>query len=162
MSTSRRAAAVVVRAWLVAATMDITAAITYYPLTANVRVVRILQGIASGLLGARAFQGGLATAVLGVALHYMIALFWTLLFFAAARAFKPLLRNLVATGIAYGIVVWAVMNLVVLPLSNVRHAPFNARQAIVAAVILVICIGLPIAGIIGRHERAAAGTVERV
>jgi hypothetical protein len=145
---------VVLFAWLVAGTMDITAAVTYYPLTAGVRVVRLLQNIASGVLGARAFEGGLWTAALGLACHYFIALVWTVLFFFAARRFKVLLENLLLTGLAYGVVVWAVMNLIVLPLSRVRRGPFDPAHAIIAAAILVFCIGLPLAGIIGRHERA--------
>jgi hypothetical protein len=54
-------------------------------------------------------------------------------------------------GLAYGVVVWSVMNLVVLPLSNARRGPFNLSGAIIAAVILMFCIGLPIATIVGRH-----------
>jgi uncharacterized membrane protein YagU involved in acid resistance len=52
---------------------------------------------------------------------------------------------------AYGVVVWLVMNVIVLPLSNVRHARFNLPQAIVGAIILMFCIGLPLAMIVGRH-----------
>jgi hypothetical protein len=55
---------------------------------------------------------------------------------------------------AYGIVVWFVMNMIVLPLSNVRQGPFNLFQAIVGAVILMFCIGLPIAMIVGRSHEA--------
>lgn len=154
MKTTARPMAVVLVGWLVAGTMDITAAVTYYPLTANVRPIRILQGIASGVLGPRAFQGGLETAGLGLALHYLIALIWTIVFLVAVRVFKPLLRNLIATGVAYGLLVWAVMTQIVLPLSNVRHTPFNLAAAIVAAVLVILCIGLPLAGIIGRYERA--------
>ncbi|HEY3886238.1 MAG TPA: hypothetical protein VGL62_13565 [Vicinamibacterales bacterium] len=141
-------------AWLVAGTLDITAAITYYPLTAGVRVERLLQGIASGVLGAAAFDGGVRTALLGLALHYLIALIWTVIFFFAARRFPALVRHLAVAAIAYGAVVWTGMTLVVLPLSRVRRGPFNVAQAIIAAVILMICIGLPFAGIVGRHVRA--------
>lgn len=157
MKTSPRPISVVLYGWLVAGTMDIAAAITYYPLTAHVRVIRILQSIASGVLGARAFQGGLRTAVLGLALHYLIAFIWTVVFFVAVRLMRPLLRHLIVTGAAYGVLVWAVMNVIVLPLSNVRHAPFNPSAAIVAAALLILCVGMPLAGIIGRHERARPG-----
>ena|ERR1700683_4003220 len=154
MTGPRRDVTVTLEAWLVAGTMDITAALTWYPLTAGAHGVRILQGIASGVLGPRAFDGGLRTAALGLALHYFIALIWTLLFVLAARSVRGLLKNLWVTGIAYGLVVWTVMNLVVLPLSRVRRGPFHPGPAVIAAVILILCIGLPIAGIVGRHERA--------
>jgi uncharacterized membrane protein YagU involved in acid resistance len=143
----------VLLAWLVAGTLDITAALTYYPLTVGVRPERILQGIASGVLGSRVFDGGARAAVLGLLFHYMIALVWTVLFFLAARRVKVLTRHAVPVGLAYGVVVWAVMNLIVLPLSHVRRGPFDPKQAVIAAVILMVCIGLPIAGIIGRSQR---------
>ena len=143
---------IVLLAWVVAGTADITAALTYYPLTANVRPMRILQGIASGVLGPTAFQGGLATAALGLAFHYLIALIWTVLFYLAARRFNALTRHVVLTGLAYGVVVWAGMNLIVVPLSRARRGPFDPAQAVVAAVILMLCIGLPIAAIIGRRD----------
>jgi hypothetical protein len=138
----------------VAGTLDITAAVTYYPMTAGVRPERILQGIASGVLGSRAFAGGAGAAVLGLLFHYLIALIWTVLFFLAAERFKALTRHAILIGLAYGVVVWAVMNLIVLPLSNVRRGPFNPVQAAIAALILIFCIGLPIVGIIGKHVRS--------
>ena len=145
---------VVLVAWLVAGTLDITTALIYYPLRSGVRPEQILQGIASGVLGSGAFQGGGATAALGFLLHYLIALIWTVLFFAASRRFKALTRHTVPIGAAYGVVVWAVMNLLVVPLSNARQGAFNPTKAVIDAVILVCCIGLPIAGIVGRHGRS--------
>jgi hypothetical protein len=140
-------------AWLVAGTMDVSAACTYYPLTAGASPVRILQGIASGLLGPRAFDGGAATAVLGLALHYLIALIWTVIFYVAARRVTALTRHVVAAGLGYGVLVWLIMNLVVLPLSRARLAPLRLGPSIVGAVILMFCIGLPIAAIVRRGER---------
>jgi hypothetical protein len=144
----------VLLAWLVAGTLDITAALTYYPLTAGVRAERILQGIASGVFGSSAFSGGARAAALGLLFHYLIALIWTVLFFLAARRVGVLTRHAIPVGLAYGVVVWAVMNLIVVPLSNARRGPFDPKQAVIAAVILMVCIGLPIVGIIGRNERA--------
>jgi hypothetical protein len=147
---SRRALKAVLSAWLLAGTLDISAAAIYYPLASGVKVRTLLQGIASGVLGDDAFAGGLGTAVLGLALHYLVALVWTLIFLLALRTVKGRFTNLFLVGMAYGIVVWVVMNLIVLPLSNVHHASFNLPQAIVGAVILMFCIGLPIAMIVGR------------
>ena len=140
-------------AWLLAGTLDIATAIFYYVGPSGALAVTLLQGIASGLLGAQAFRGGLATAMLGLALHYLIALIWTSVFFVVARGFKSLLRHLLPVGITYGVAVWFVMNLVVVPLSNARHAPIRLVPAIVGATILVFCIGLPIALVLGRRLR---------
>jgi hypothetical protein len=150
---STRTLTAVLLAWLLAGTLDITTAIVYYTGASANGAERLLQGIASGVLGAAAFTGGAATAVLGVLLHYLIALIWTLVLFAAFREVTALRRHLVLTGIAYGVVVWLAMNLIVLPLSNVHRAPFRLGPAIVAAVILVFCIGLPISLVVGRPLR---------
>jgi hypothetical protein len=151
---SRRALGAVLIAWLLAGTLDISAAAIYYPLASGVKVTTLLQGIASGVLGDKAFAGGLETAMLGLALHYLIALIWTLVFLLVFRSVKGRFTNLFLIGMAYGIVVWFVMNMIVLPLSNVRQGPFNLPQAIVGAVILMFCIGLPIAMIVGRSHEA--------
>ena len=79
-----------------------------------------MQFIASGLLGPQAFQGGLATAALGLALHFFIAFTLVAVFYAARR-------NVSISATACGLfrnnlwmVVYAVMNLVVLPLSAAK------------------------------------------
>jgi hypothetical protein len=151
----RRAIKAVLCAWLLAGTLDIAAASIYYPLASGVKVMTLLQGIASGVVGEKAFVGGLATAALGVALHYLIALIWTLVLFGVFRKVYELVANRFVIGMAYGIVVWIVMNLIVLPQSRVHQAPFNLSKAIVGAVILMFCIGLPIAMIVGKYDLAS-------
>lgn len=134
----------IARAWLIAGTLDIGIASTWYPLTAGARVLRIYQGIASGLLGPRAFDGGVATAALGLLCHYAIALIWTTLFFLAYPRFPILARNRWATAVGYGIFVSTAMTFVVVPLSNVTPRPVHAESFAVATVILVIAIGTPL------------------
>ena len=152
-AVTRRATLTILLAWLLAGTLDITTAILYYTGASAAGAERLLQGIASGVLGAAAFTGGTATAVLGLVLHYLIALIWTLVLFVALTVVTALRRHLVLTGVAYGVIVWLAMNLIVLPLSNVRRAPIRLGPAIVAAVILVFCIGLPISLVVGRPMR---------
>ena len=149
--STRRTVLAVLVAWLLAGTLDITAAIFYYLGPSSARAARMLRGIASGVLGARAFDGGAATALLGLGLHYLIALIWTVVFLGVFRSLGVLRRHLVLTGIGYGIIVWFVMNLVVLPLSNASRGPFELRGAVIAAIILILCIGLPISLVIGRN-----------
>jgi len=52
--------------------LDITAALVVYGFF-GIKPLRLLQGIASGLLGRRAFDGGLATALLGLVCHFFNA-----------------------------------------------------------------------------------------
>jgi hypothetical protein len=120
----------------------------------RVAPVRVLQYIASGALGPAAFRGGLATAAAGLAFHFVIA-------FGAAAAYVtashrwPLLRTRpVACGIAYGVVVYAVMQLVVLPLSRVDRATPTWSSILTMVAIHIVCVGLPIA-LVTRQTRQA-------
>jgi hypothetical protein len=55
------------------------------------------------------------------------------------------------SGVLYGgVVVYGVMNHIVVPLSAIGPRPFTLHGAIKAAVILVVCIGIPIAVITTR------------
>ena len=83
----------------------------------GVRPIRICQSIAAGLLGRAAFAGGWRTATLGVALHFLIAFTVVLVLIAAARRIRPLTEHWVMTGLVYGIGVYVVMNVIVVPLS---------------------------------------------
>lgn len=141
----------IVTAWLIAGTIDIGIAVTYYPLTAGVTPVGILQGIASGLLGPSALHGGAATAALGLACHYTIALIWTLFFFLVYPRLRMGSWNRALTAVLYGTFVSLVMRFVVLPLSDVRHRPFDLRFFIIATVILMFSIGLPLSIVGGRY-----------
>jgi hypothetical protein len=116
--------------------------------------MRVLQAIASGLLGADSFQGGFATAALGLVLHFFIATTATAVYYAASRKLKVLVDQAIICGLAYGIPVYLVMNLIVLPLSAVPFKPPHTLSAIATAVlILMFCIGLPIALTVRRYSK---------
>ena len=102
---------------LIAGTMDITAAILTYKIRNNLPATRLLQSVASGLLGKDAFTGGTPTAALGLLLHFVIAFGATTVFYLASRKMPWLIQNAVVAGILYGIVVQQFMQQVVLPLS---------------------------------------------
>lgn len=146
----------VILAWLVAGTADIVVAVTYYPLTGSATPIGILHGIASGLLGAASFGGGYATAALGLACHYAIALVWTLVFFYMDPRVPLLARSVPLTAVLYGTLVSAIMTFVVLPLSRVGPRPFHVPAFTVATVILWFTIGLPLA-LFARRNRATGG-----
>lgn len=139
-------------AGLIAGTMDITAACVVSWLRSRRSPVAVLQGIASGLLGADSFQGGLATAALGLALHFLIAFTATVVYFVASRKLKFLVTQPVISGLLYGIFVYLFMNGVVLPLTFHRNFFSPVGLALLNAVILMFCIGLPIALIVRRSQ----------
>ncbi len=51
--------------------------------------IQVLQYVASGLLGANSFRGGLATAALGTGLHFLIAFVVAAVYYAASLKFQP-------------------------------------------------------------------------
>lgn len=104
-----------------------------------------LQFISSGLLGVRAFQGGMGTAALGLAVHFLIATGAAAVYYCGSRWFSALVRHPVVAGALYGIGVYAVMTFVVLPLSAVPARHFSWGLAAVLVVIKMVCVGLPIA-----------------
>jgi hypothetical protein len=108
--------------------------------------VRVLQSVASGVLGAPAYQGGLPTAALGLALHLGITLAAAGLYLAAARGAPWVRQHPWLSGTLFGFGVYAVMNFAVLPLSavpfKVSHTPATLVQGFVSHAVLV---GWPIA-----------------
>ena len=136
------------RGGLIAGVLDIADALIFHGLR-GVAPSRVLQAIASGLLGRDAFGGGPATAALGLGLHFFIALTAASVYVLASLRMPLLLRRPVRCGAAYGLVVYAVMQWVVLPLSAFRPGPpvlagidWGRVNLLLAH---VFCVGLPIA-----------------
>ncbi|HMJ05271.1 MAG TPA: hypothetical protein VK474_03355 [Chthoniobacterales bacterium] len=129
----------------IAGALDITYAIGFSAWR-GVAPRRILQSVASGLLGAPAFDGGWPAAALGLVLHFCIALSAAAIFWAASRWLSILVRRAVIAGILYGAAIYAVMNLVVVPLSAFpRKLAFPPIVFITGLLVHMFCIGLPIA-----------------
>ncbi len=151
-----------VTAWLVAGTLDIAAASIYYPVVYHFKLILLYQNIASGVLGPVAFNGGIGTAALGLALHYLIALIWTSFFFVLFPRLSIMSKNLSLTAISYGVLVSFVMTFVVLPLSRVHHSgqPVNIARFAIDTVILMFTIGAPLSLIIGRYYSAGRSVEE--
>lgn len=108
--------------------------------------IRVLQAIASGVLGRDAFAGGVVTAALGLSLHFVIACGAAATFLAASRWWPWLLRRPLVAGPIFGLCVWAVMYQVVLPMTFGR--PWSMPPALSLAgqlAIHALGVGLPIA-----------------
>ena len=135
---------------LIAGTFDISDALIFYGLR-GVSPVRILQGIAVGLIGRGAFTMGARSALLGLLLHYFIATTWATIYIFASRRL-PLSRRPFLWGGLYGLVVYIVMNYVVVPLSRIGPRPTPPPVPLINAIAaLVFCIGIPIALIARRY-----------
>jgi hypothetical protein len=140
----------------IAGTLNITYTIGISALL-GVAPVRILQSVASGLLGAPAFSGGLPTAVLGLVLHFCIAFAAAAIFYLASRATPVLTRHPVVAGLFYGFLIYAVMNLVVLPVSAYpRKVSFTLLVLVTGLLVHMFCIGLPISLAVRRTKPEGA------
>jgi hypothetical protein len=145
----------VAAAGLLAGTLDLLAAFVIYgPL--GVSPVRILDSIASGLLGRAAFQGGASAAALGFVLQFVIATTAAIVYYVASLRLPMLVRRPVVWGSLYGVVVYVVMNFIVVPLSAVPRGPFNWSLAPVIVLVHMVCVGVPIAWVLA-SSRASAG-----
>jgi asparagine N-glycosylation enzyme membrane subunit Stt3 len=142
----------IVSAGTICGAMDITAALVVYGMM-GAKPLRLLQGIAGGVLGPRTYAGGIATALLGLALHFVIAFGAATVFFIASRGIRFLLDHAVVSGIMYGIVVYFFMQRVVIPLSRANRNPFSLKFMVIGIVIHIFCVGLPIALSIRKHSR---------
>jgi peptide-methionine (S)-S-oxide reductase len=130
---------------LICGAMDITAAVVVYGLVWGRGAIRILQSVASGLLGSDSYDGGLITALLGLLSHFCIALGAATVFYLASRKITVLLKVPVLSGILYGIAVYFFMQLVVVPLSAYPHTiTFLPRSVLTGLAIHILCVGLPI------------------
>jgi hypothetical protein len=78
----------------------------------------LLQTIAGGLLHREAYEGGMATAFLGMFLHYFIAGSIVTVYYLASRKLPLLVERAWLCGPIYGIGVYLFMQLVVLPLAR--------------------------------------------
>jgi len=129
---------------LLCGVLDITAALVVYGYM-GANPVRLLQGIAGGLLGPRTYGGGIATALLGLLCHFVIAFSAAAVFVAASRVAPFLVRYAVPCGALYGIGVYFFMNRIVVPLSAAAKFPFSFKMMVIGVVIHIFCVGLPIA-----------------
>ena len=129
---------------LTVGTLDALDAIIFFGLRSGAKPIRIFQGIAFGLIGPAARQGGLKTAALGVFLHYFIAFGIVLTYYLVSRRVRLLTARPVVCGLLYGLVAYAVMNLVVLPLSKVGGPSMPATPVLVNGLLIhMFGVGLP-------------------
>jgi hypothetical protein len=123
---------------LIAGTLDLTSAFIIFGRG-------VPRAIAGGLLGPMAFHGGAAVYALGVFLHYFIALSAAAVYYAASRRLRFMTEHALVCGLFFGIAIYLVMNLIVLPLSalHVTHPP-ALRSMIQGLLVHMVIIGLPI------------------
>ena len=145
-----RALPTIALAGLIAGILDITSAFVIAGIKGT-GSIRMLQGIASGLLGQRSFEGGMATAGLGLGIHFLIAFTAAAVFYAASRKFSSLTQHAVVSGLLYGIAVYIFMYWILVPLVF-PTAHHSMSRDVPAVIIHIILIGLPISFVVHRFS----------
>ena len=112
-------------------------------------VTRLLQGVASTLLGPDALAGGARTTLIGVLMHIGVAFGWSAVFVLLVaprprvRALMPARYGVLKVAAAFGPMVWVTMSLAVIPLL-VHRPPMIGVRWWIQLVGHVFFVGLPI------------------
>ena len=126
-------------------------------LSAGQPAMRPWQAVASGWIGAPAArEGGMAAVLLGVATHFGIALAMAAVFVLAARRLPGLTARPMVAGALYGLVLYAVMYLVVLPLRWPGAFPSWQGGRSLLDILAHVGVGLAIAWTISARKARAA------
>lgn len=132
-------------AWLAGGALDIVAAATIYPAVYGADPVRILQSIAKGVQGPAAFEGGAASAALGLGLHFFIAIIGGIVLAAAMQRIALLRAQPLLTGAGFGVAVYFFMQKIVLPLSLAGAQNPDAKDMSIGIAIHIVLFGVPMA-----------------
>lgn len=142
---NRSAWQAIVEGAVLAGVLDAADGVVAFYLAARMSPIQVLQYIASGVLGAASFQGGLPTAALGAALHFFIAFVAAAVYVATSRRVAALRVHPYLFGSTYGAAVYIFMNFVVLPLSAVPKSGISLGLLANGLIGHAIFVGLPIA-----------------
>ncbi|MGH6781022.1 MAG: hypothetical protein ACREB5_02810 [Sphingomonadaceae bacterium] len=142
----------------IAGTLDIIAACIFAGIK-GVGPMGVLQFVASGPFGDAAGRNP-TFAPVGLGVHYAIMACMVATYMFAATRIPLLTRQPIAMGAVYGIGLWMVMNLVVLPLRwPDRYPPTTAYGIITQLFCHTVLVGIPIALIVARHLRTPQATL---
>jgi hypothetical protein len=114
---------------LTVGTVDILWAFAWSAVSGN-GPINVLQSVAGGALGQASFEGGLATALLGMFIHFFIATCVVTTYYLASRRYPELAQRPWLYGPLYGICVYLVMNEIVLPLSAYHTTGIHFTKAL--------------------------------
>ena len=142
---------------LIVGVLDALDAIVVFGLRSGATPARIFRGIATGALGGAAATGGTPAAILGVLIHFTVALGIVTTYVVVSRVLPVLRRRPLVYGPLYGVAAYFVMNLVVIPLSAIGAARFTAFGMTNGLLIHIFGVGLPAAWVASRIRPDASG-----
>ena len=104
----------------------------------------VLRYIASAVFGKQRANSDDSMFFYGALFHFIIAYSFTTVFFLVYPRVRALSKNRLLTGLLYGLIIWAIMNLIVVPQTKIGARPFVLKNAMIAAAILIVAIGIPL------------------
>jgi uncharacterized membrane protein YagU involved in acid resistance len=144
----------------VAGLLDILAAFFVYSVVQKTTTpVKILEYIASGVFKTKAYSGGIEMALYGLVFHFCIAFSFAIFYFFMFPKIRLLKKQKIVSGILYGIFVWMIMNLIVVPVVFARMPKIALGSSSLAMLILIIAIGIPISLITHKYYAAKSRAV---
>ena len=121
--------------------------------------LRVLQAVASGVLGSAAFKGGATAGFVGLACHFGITLAAAAVFLIAYKRLSLPGKSPLLAGAILGVLVYVFMHAVVLPLSAIpfkmTYSPWTVTRDLAVHILLV---GVPIALCVRRFAPATNRT----
>ena len=138
-------------ATLVCGTLDILFAIIL-TLWRSKEPAAMLRVVASGPFPGAASWGA-AGSVLGLLVHYTLMAIMVAVFVLAARSRAHLVDMPLRAALAYGVVTYAVMNLVVVPLRFPAAWPPSTLSIATQLFAHIVLLGIPLALITRRYSR---------
>ena len=152
IDTRERAAPAILVGAFIGGTLDIAYAAAQTILLGGTPV-RMLKSIAAGLLGRGALSSGAGVAVLGLLLHFVIALGAATTYYLVSRRMRLLVTHAWICGLVFGAGVYLFMNRVVLPLSALRARPALTLTGLFPVMVFV---GLAVALSVRRYAGGPA------
>jgi hypothetical protein len=113
------------------------------------------KGVATGLLGPAARDGGLGIVMLGTLLHFFICFGAAAILYFVVSRLKFLPRQWIVLGILHGIAVLLTMNYIILPLSGIGRSIYPVEQLHIHAFWHIVLVGLPTAFFVSRALKAS-------
>lgn len=142
----------IIKAGLIAGTLDITAACTSSYIRTGGLPAAVFRFIARGAFGDAAKTGGTEMIIAGVLFHYLIAFSFTIAFFLIYPKLKQWISSyIIITGLTYGLIAWCIMNLIVVPLSKIPPSQPKTSQIVTGMLFLMCFIGVPVAIFAKKH-----------
>ncbi|MBI3883546.1 MAG: DUF1440 domain-containing protein [Sphingobacteriales bacterium] len=130
---------------LIIAILDFIAAAAVFNIWYKLTPTQVIQFIASSIFGPSAFDGSTLMIIAGSIIHTLISYIIALAYFYAYPKINFLQKYPIIAGLLYGLGFWLIMNLLIIPNTNVQQSPFDPALAVVSIIWHMVLVGLPAA-----------------